>query len=245
MFGALSIASMDANALLAVLPSDHHDCDEARFTAALESAFEIAAQRPASVVLIGAHPSRPEVEYGWIELGASVGDGGDDLLDVRGFWEKPLLEMAETLLRQHSAWNTFVMVGRTHAFLEMVSQAIPDVFEAVRQVPLWSGAEALIDDAVYQHVPCSDFSARVLSMQHARLLVLRVRDLGWSDLGHAERVLAVLENTRSTPRWLEAWRDAAQAAPPAALEANAVALEANAVALEANAAALKANAAVA
>jgi hypothetical protein len=33
----------------------------------------------------------------------------------------------------------------------------------------------------------SDFSKQVLSVGAARLLVLRVRDLGWSDLGHPER----------------------------------------------------------
>ena len=130
LFSALSIARMDEDALMAVLPCDHIYSDEACFTAALESAFEIAANRPESVVLIGAQPSRPEVEYGWIELGAPVGDESGELCRVRGFLEKPSLEVAQTLLGEHSAWNTFVMVGRVSAFLEMVAQAIPDVLEA-------------------------------------------------------------------------------------------------------------------
>ena len=85
LFSALSIAKMDEDALMAVLPSDHHYSDEACFTAALESAFEIAAKRPESVVLIGAQPSHPEVEYGWIELGASAGDGSTELLGCAVF----------------------------------------------------------------------------------------------------------------------------------------------------------------
>jgi len=113
------------DALMAVLPSDHYYSDEACFTAALESAFKIAANRPESVVLIGAQPSRPEVEYGWIELGAPVGNESGELCRVREFWEKPSIEAAETLLGEHSAWNTFVMVGRASAFLEMAAQAIP------------------------------------------------------------------------------------------------------------------------
>jgi mannose-1-phosphate guanylyltransferase len=221
LFSALSIAGMDENALMAVLPSDHHYSDEPCFTAALESAFAIAAKRPESVVLIGAHPSRPEVEYGWIELGASVGDGGTELLGVRGFWEKPSLEMAETLLRKHSAWNTFVMVGHVRAFMDMVARAIPDVLEAVRQARLWTGSETHIGDSVYDRVPPSDFSRHVLSVENARLLVLRVRDLGWSDLGHPGRVLAVLESSRSKPRWLNKWRQAKPAAIEVSPEANA------------------------
>jgi len=195
---------------MAVLPSDHHYADEAAFTAALETAFEIADKRPESVVLLGAQPSHPEVEYGWIELGASVGDASTELLDVRGFWEKPSLAVAETLLHKHSAWNTFVMVGRAHAFLEMVAQTIPDVLESVRKARLWTGSETHIDDAIYNQVLPSDFSRQVLSVEISRLLVLRVRDLGWSDLGHPARVLDVLRGSKSKPGWMKEWRKGEQ-----------------------------------
>ncbi len=206
LFSALSIARMDEDALMAVLPSDHYYSDEACFTAALESAFEIAANRPESVVLIGAQPSRPEVEYGWIELGAPVEDDSGELCHVRRFLEKPSLEVAETLLGEHSAWNTFVMVGRVSAFLEMVAQAIPDVLEALRPARVWNGSETHIEESVYHQVLSSDFSKQVLSVGAARLLVLRVRDLGWSDLGRPERVLAALEEGSSQPRWTEEWK---------------------------------------
>lgn len=220
LFSALSIAKMDEDALMAVLPSDHYYSDEAGFTAALESAFEIAAKRTESVVLLGAPPSDPEVEYGWIELGASAADGSTELLAVRCFWEKPSLEIAEALLHKHSAWNTFVMVGRVRAFLEMVAQAIPDVLEALRRARLWTGSETRIDDSVYDQVLSSDFSRHVLSVEISRLLVLRVRDLGWSDLGHPGRVLAVLEKHNSKPRWMKAWKQAERAAADASPQAN-------------------------
>ena len=205
LFSALSIARMDEDALMAVLPCDHYYSDEACFTAALESAFEIAANRSESVVLIGAQPCRPEVEYGWIELGAPVGNDGE-LCRVRGFLEKPSLEVAETLLGEHSAWNTFVMVGRASAFLEMVAQAIPDALETLRRARVWNGSETHIEESVYHQVLSSDFSKQVLSVDAARLLVLRVRDLGWSDLGHPERVLAALEAGSSQPWWMEEWK---------------------------------------
>lgn len=220
LFGALSIGGMDENALMAVLPSDHYYSDETAFTTALESAFGIAAKRPESVVLIGAQPSSPEVEYGWIELGASVGDGSDELMGVRGFWEKPSLEIAETLLRKPSSWNTFVMVGRVGAFLEMVARAIPDVLEAIQQARPWTGSETHIENSVYNEVPFSDFSKHVLSAEISRLLVLNVRDLGWSDLGHPGRVLAVLEKSNSEPRWMKAWKQTKRAAVEASPEAN-------------------------
>ena len=208
LFSALSIEQMDENALVAILPCDHYYSDETCFTAALESAFEIAAEHAESVVLLGAEPDRPEVEYGWIELGPSVGNKNSELLRVRGFQEKPSLEIARALLGEHSAWNTFVMVGHVRAFLKMIAQAIPDVLQAVGQGRLWTGSETHIGESVYNQLPCSDFSRQVLSVEIARLLVLRVRNLGWSDLGHPGRVLAVVEDSRLNPKWMREWRRA-------------------------------------
>jgi mannose-1-phosphate guanylyltransferase len=203
LFSVLSIEGMDDDALIAILPSDHYYSDESRFTAALDSAFEIAAERPESVVLIGAEPDRPEVEYGWIALGASAGAKRGELHHVRAFLEKPTLDVAQTLLGEHSAWSTFVMVGHVRAFLEMVAQAIPNVLKAVRRARLWTGFETHIEESVYSRLPSTDFSGQVLSLQAGRLLVLRVRGLGWSDLGHPGRVLTVLEGIKLRPRW---WR---------------------------------------
>ena len=206
LFSILSIAAMDPDALVAILPSDHHYADEARLTAALESAFEAAAAHPESVVLLGAEPDHPEVEYGWIELGASVGGRPGQIHRVRGFWEKPSLEVAEALLGERSAWNTFVMVGHVGAFLDLMSQAIPELMRAVRRTQLWSGSEVHIPESAYQHMAVSDFSKQVLSVEIARLLVLRAGGLGWSDLGHPGRVLEVLEGINSKPEWMTEWR---------------------------------------
>jgi mannose-1-phosphate guanylyltransferase len=210
---------MDADALIAVLPSDHHYSDEACFTAALESAFEVAAERPESVVLLGVQASHPEVEYGWISLGAAIGnDSGEEhkeLYRVHGFLEKPSLDVAQTLLGEHSAWNTFVMVGHVRAFIEMAARAIPRVLEAVRQAEFRTGSETYIEESVYDQILSTDFSRQVLSRETARLLVLRVRDLGWSDLGHPGRVLAILEESGSKPRsWTKELRKGMAVAEP-------------------------------
>ena len=220
LFSALSIEGMD-DSLIAVLPGDHFYCDEDRFTAALESAFEIAAKRPSKVVLIGARPDRPEVEYGWIALGAAVGHESGELYRVTGFQEKPTLDPARTLPGDRSAWNTFVMVGHVRPFLEMAAQAIPAVLERVRGAELWAGSETYIEESVYNELHSSDFSKQVLSPEAMRLLVLRVRDPGWRDLGHPGRVLDVLEESGSRPRW---WTKELRKGMAAALASDARAL---------------------
>jgi len=220
LFSLLSIEQMHRDALVAILPSDHHYADERRFTAALESAFEIASEHPGYVVLLGAQPDQLELEYGWIELGPHITNHHREVRRVHGFWEKPALEIAQTLFRRgESAWNTFVMVGHVRAFLEIITRAIPHVLDAVRQARLWNGSETHIDDSVYGRVSPTDFSRGVLSIETARLVVLRAQDLGWSDLGHPERVVSVLESSTLKPRWLKEWRQKKSAAATVCLDA--------------------------
>jgi mannose-1-phosphate guanylyltransferase len=108
LYGLLSIERNDDDAIVAILPCDYYYSDELAFTAALDSAFDIAAQHPASIVLLGATPPSPDVEYNWIELGPSVGGAGDIRFTVRAFREEPSFPVARKLLRRGSLWNTFV-----------------------------------------------------------------------------------------------------------------------------------------
>jgi mannose-1-phosphate guanylyltransferase len=206
LFSVLSIEQINGDALVAILPSDHHYSSESGFRAALEAAFETADEHPDSIVLLGVEPDRLETDYGWIELGRPFGNGRRELRHVHGFWEKPSREIAEALIvRGHAAWNTFVMVGHVRAFLDLIEQAIPDVLSTVLLARLWAGSEMHIDESVYSQLPPSDFSKLVLSAETARLLVLRPDDLGWSDLGVPSRVVAALEEHGAKPWWLTEW----------------------------------------
>ena len=87
------IARRQPDARAAIFPSDHHYSDENVVVEAVENAFELAESEPHSVVLLGARPTGPEVEYGWIELGDPI-RGGARAFRVRDFHEKPSRETA-------------------------------------------------------------------------------------------------------------------------------------------------------
>jgi len=63
-----------------------------------------------------------------------------------------------------------------------------------------------ISDSVYDRIHSIDFSRKVLSVQTRRLVALRMGRTGWSDLGHPERVLAVLQAAGLKPWWMKKWR---------------------------------------
>ena len=131
IYSLLSIEQNDNGAMVAILPCDHHYSDERAFTAALESAFDVAARHRGSVMLLGALPRGPQTEYGWIELGPSSGGADSASFHVRRFCEKPSFHVARQLLERGALWNTFVMVGHVRGFLEMVKAARPGLIEAI------------------------------------------------------------------------------------------------------------------
>jgi mannose-1-phosphate guanylyltransferase len=117
LYSLLRVQRMDPAATVAFLPSDHYYKDDCKFAGALQTAFDFVESNSHAVVLLGAHPDRPEVEYGWIEPGVRHRGDHSRVSCVKNFWEKPSLEIARLLMRRDCPWNTFVMVGRVTAFL--------------------------------------------------------------------------------------------------------------------------------
>jgi mannose-1-phosphate guanylyltransferase len=209
LYSLLTIAQTDPDALVAVLPCDHHYSDEAAFDLVLESAFDAAHAWRDFVVLVGAQPDSPEPEYGWIELGPSASQFHNELFHVEGFREKPSAEAAQKLMDGGSVWNTFVMVGHVRAFLDMFDDAVPHLLGAFQGVRAWNGEETHIEESLYERIAEVDFSRHVLSVEPSRLLSLRAGRMGWNDLGHPDRVLAVLRQNGAKPWWLSQWGAAA------------------------------------
>ena len=88
-------------------------------------------------------------------------------------------------------WNSFVIVGRVDALLRMTQAAVPQLlasfvaltssFETARERRALAELYAKIDDV--------NFSQEVLAARPQDLAVMRVGDVGWSDLGDPARVL--------------------------------------------------------
>jgi len=198
----LWIAREDRNATVAVFPSDHHYSDEAVIEEAVESAFELSRREPDSVILVGARPDGPEIEYGWIEVGAPVRYAHDSFR-VRGFVEKPSPPVARFLLEQGSLWNTFILVGKVFAFLEMTCSAMPGLLKAFEHFPAFRtpSGEVRIEDSLYAQLPSADFSRQVLAMETQRLIVQKLGPVTWNDLGDCNRVVAAFSRDGTEPGW--------------------------------------------
>jgi mannose-1-phosphate guanylyltransferase len=201
IYSLLRIARFDEDAIVGFFPTDHYYADERRFAAAVQLAFEVSRRRPELLVLLGAEAQYPEVEYGWIEPSTSLKCGvNSSLFRVSRFWEKPSLPLAQLLLAHGCLWNTFVMIGRSKTFLDMLGFAVPRQLAAFESIVRRTGVdvEAKTADHIYATLSSGDFSRQVLSVCRERLAVLRLGDVGWSDLGTPARVAAAITRGRTT-----------------------------------------------
>jgi mannose-1-phosphate guanylyltransferase len=201
LYSLLRIASLDEDAVVGFFPSDHYYGNEAPFLHAVHSAFVVARQNSGAIVLLGAEPKHPEIEYGWIEPGANIHSPFGDCSRVNRFWEKPAIEVATELQDRGCLWNTFIMVGSVRTFLEAFQSSVPELLDRFAQTCL--GANTCWEDVhrLYRTIAPTDFSHRVLSVSSERLLVLRMEHAGWSDLGKPERVIATLATAGIKPPW--------------------------------------------
>lgn len=201
----LHIACIDTEAVVAIVPSDHHYSDDRAFRASLDRAFDAAQGNRDSVLVLGANAYSPETEFGWIELGRPAGRG---IFGLRRFCEKPDLATAERLLREGALWNTFIMVGRLINFLFMITDAVPELVKTLGFALEEDerGREIRILRDVYDDIEETDFARQVLTLSTDRLLAMRIEGYEWHDLGHPDRVLRILHSRKSgLPSWLDEW----------------------------------------
>jgi len=198
------ITSLAGDPIVGFFPTDHHYSKELRFAASVRLAAKVVMSRPDTLVLLGASAEHPEVEYGWIEPSERFDHRfPKSLLCVNRFWEKPASHVAQALLARGCLWNTFVMIGRVSAFLEVLQSAVPGMVRALaadRHLSASELASANADHA-YAALTPGDFSKQVLSVSTERLAVLRLGNVGWSDLGTPERVMTAMARSGLRSHW--------------------------------------------
>ena len=195
LYALLRVAAKSPKAVVALFPSDHFFADDEEFMSHIDVALDAVEIQPETVMLLGITPTSPETEYGWIEPYPSIlASAQKSITRVRKFWEKPSLSLATSLMERGCLWNSFVMVGSVEALLKMTRAAMPHLFADFAAIaPAFETTQehkALAE--LYARLDDSNFSHQVLAARPEDLMVMRVGDVGWSDLGEPNRVLSTL-----------------------------------------------------
>ena len=196
------VKAADPSATVALFPSDHFVHPEDAFAESIRCAVRAVDHLPRQVILLGAVPDCLEQDYGWIEPGrATVWDSRWGVRPVRRFVEKPSLDEARATMAVGGLWNTFVVVSRLSTLWELGWAHLPEMmplFESLSRT-VGTSREPEMLETIYRDMPHLDFSADLLQRIPARLGVVEMTEVIWSDWGRPERIAETLERVGQTP----------------------------------------------
>jgi mannose-1-phosphate guanylyltransferase len=186
------------NAIVTITPTDHYVAPSAKYVEQIRAARGVAARMRDKIVILGATPTEPDPELGYLSLGEPLTDVPSVKM-VKGFVEKPSVALATQLNTQGALWNTMVTCGTVDALWELGRATDPRLIDILESfVPLVGTPDE--DDAIeyiYRaYLPVS-FSRDMLERAPQRLAAMEMEGVEWSDWGRPERIETVLALRRS------------------------------------------------
>lgn len=181
-WAAHHILSLDPEASIVTLPSDHLILKETAFIEAITKGLEFVETHDALLTL-GITPSRPDTGYGYIQQGTKV-ENAPDFRKVKSFTEKPTLDMAKVLLASGDFyWNAGIFLWKASNILKAFSKYAPEIAEIFDAGDPYynTRSEKEFIDKAYPNSP--SISVDYAIMERADNVYLQAVDLGWSDLG--------------------------------------------------------------
>src|ERR1700690_710283 len=177
----------DPDAVLGLFPSDHVIARPDEFRARLHKGIEIAAAGE-NIVVLGIRPTRPETGYGYIEAGATAGDGS---LRVRRFTEKPDIERARQFVDAGNYfWNSGMFLWRADTVANALREHLPKTAALLEKIAAAYGTRKFAGIFRKLYPKCENISVDYAILEprsakgeaQSRIFCLP-SDFGWNDLG--------------------------------------------------------------
>lgn len=177
---AIKAMSIDADAVMLVLPADHLIQDIPAFVGAVQKALALASD--GQLMTFGVVPTQAETGYGYIKCGASK---GSELFALDSFVEKPDLATArEYLASGDFLWNSGMFLLSASTYLEELERLAPQILQACKESMSRSTTDL---DFVRPHkesfLACPSDSIDYAVMEKTDRGAVISLDCGWSDVG--------------------------------------------------------------
>jgi len=184
----------ETDGLMLFCPADHHIPDSQAFHASILQGVEAAEN--GAIVTFGVVPSFPSTAYGYIEQGAMLADGSQEVIR---FIEKPDATKAQALLlKGHVLWNAGIFLVSLKTLLQALATHAPDILAscqaAMSQAELERGfsgsgsaksaqAPMFLRPEAGAFKTCRSESIDYAVMEHFENMVVLPFKGQWSDVG--------------------------------------------------------------
>jgi len=167
------------NAIMWVVPADHHIADESALKTSLECAVNAALS--GYLATFGIEPSRAETGYGYIK----VKQGHSELEGVsliERFVEKPDLDNAIRFLEEGDyLWNSGMFVFKVQTVLDAYKEHSHKILEQTDKSLSYFKAATTVDADLYDDVEKQPFDIAI--MEKAKNIAVISSNPQWSDIG--------------------------------------------------------------
>ena len=182
---AVRLMKKDPEAVMIVLPSDHHIENEKEFISTLQQGMLIA-ETSKSLITIGVKPTRPETAYGYIQTGKKVdGEWPIDTYKVKRFTEKPNKEKAlEFIEKGRYLWNSGMFIWKASSLIKQYKKHLPDVYESLKKIRdgLGSDNETSVIEAEYEKIEGISIDYGI--MEKSKDVCVMECNFKWDDIGN-------------------------------------------------------------
>lgn len=177
---AFAALAVERDAVLLVLPSDHHITDPGPLIEAARHALPVADS--GRLITFGIKPKHAETGYGYITAGNVIIEG---VLQAEAFVEKPDKAVAQELVASGRAfWNSGMFMFQAGAFLDELKRHAPAIFAAASAAMQEASKEGSRitphQDALND---CPSTSVDYAVMEHSNRIAVVPVELDWSDVG--------------------------------------------------------------
>lgn len=176
------------DAVMWVLPADHHIADEAALEASLIEALE--ATQHDYLVTFGIQPTRPETGYGYIRVGENL--MAQTVRRADAFVEKPNLQTAREYLDAGVyLWNSGMFLFGAGAVLKQFEKYSAEILAQVCAAMAASDDPREASFEIYADIPEEPFDVAI--MEKSLHVAVVPCNPSWSDIGSWESLWEIRE----------------------------------------------------
>ncbi len=196
IYAAMTLKKLYGDAIMAVLPADHHIGNIKEYERVLNLAMD-TAEKTDRIVTVGLKPTFPSTGYGYINYSEKASEG-EEVYDLLRFVEKPDLATATEYVNSgRYLWNSGMFIWKVSVILDYFKKLLPEMYADMEKIfdDLRTDKEA---DAIARTYPnLQKISVDYGIMEHAEGVYCIPADFGWNDVGSWDSLDNVFEGDQS------------------------------------------------
>lgn len=183
ILAAMMVSLKDPQAVMAILPSDHHVQDPKIFSQAVKAAGEVAGETGFPVTF-SIQPRYAHTGYGYLEKGELYKKhNGFFVYKLKRFHEKPDAHTAKRFLESGNFyWNSGTFIWSAKAILEAAKKHLPKAYELSETILFGKGSFQSKLKKYFPLMPNTSIDYGLMEKLGGNILTMPV-DFGWSDVG--------------------------------------------------------------